>query len=294
MTILTGTVTGADGDPFAGVTVRVFRRDTGGVLGTTTTVSEVTEVPADSSYDDVTLLLNFEGADGSTDFTDQSPTPKTLVAVGSAHIDSDGYSYGVFDVGAAVTSASSVLSGAGPYTVEAWIYSTSTTAYQTIFSTREVNDGSSFGISPGSGIIFTYSTTTGVVSVSKAVPVNKLIHVEWAFDGTNLRTFLNGELAGTSATALSHGVNTRAGAGPYTNAENFVGNMYALRVTSTCRHTASFTPPDRPFIASSSSGITLPVGGYYLNESYSGEVNVISYAATGASLNDLVHRLTLP
>ena len=40
----------------------------------------------DSSYASVSLLLHGDGADGSTTFTDNSPTPKTMTVVGNAKI----------------------------------------------------------------------------------------------------------------------------------------------------------------------------------------------------------------
>jgi hypothetical protein len=43
-------------------------------------------VPVDPQFGSVSLLLHGDGTNGSTTITDNSPTPKTVTAVGNAQI----------------------------------------------------------------------------------------------------------------------------------------------------------------------------------------------------------------
>jgi len=82
---------------------------------------------ADEHYNSVSLLLNANGADNSTVFTDTSPTPKTVTAVGNAKISTSQSKFGgssmYFDgTGDYLTSPSSTdFDLGGTYTVEFWV-----------------------------------------------------------------------------------------------------------------------------------------------------------------------------
>jgi hypothetical protein len=293
MALISGTVTDSSGAPLAGAAVKVFRRDTGELLQTATTVAVETEVLGDASYEAVELLLNFIGANGSSDFVDQSLSGVSLTAVGGVHIEVDGgSSYGLFSGAGCELAGAPVLAGTTPYTVEAWVTPTASTNYQTIFSTRVGSTGSCFGIKLGSNKIYVYSDSEGEVNSSHTFVVNTKVHVAWSFDGTNLRMFVDGVLISTTACILHHGDATRVGSGPFAEEENFTGKMHALRVTGSCRYTASFTPDPHPFPISSLP-LTLAAGGYYAIVMYVGEIDVVCYALGGSSENDLVARLTL-
>ena len=61
---------------------------------------------ADTSWNDVVLLLPCDGADGGTTFTDYSPKRKTVSVGGGAHTEVDQYKFG---------TASLQLDGSGDY-----------------------------------------------------------------------------------------------------------------------------------------------------------------------------------
>ena len=82
----------------------------------------------DPYYGNVTLLLRMDGANASTTFTDTSPNPKAITAVGNAQISTSqskyGGSSGYFDgTGDYLTVANSSDNafGLGDFTIECWV-----------------------------------------------------------------------------------------------------------------------------------------------------------------------------
>jgi len=85
--------------------------------------------PYDPYYDNVSLLLRGDGADGSTSFVDSSATPKAVTAGGDARVSttqskfggSSMYFDGVRDY-ITVPPSPSLSMGASDFTIEMWIY----------------------------------------------------------------------------------------------------------------------------------------------------------------------------
>ncbi len=83
----------------------------------------------DEHFDKVSLLLHFDGADGSTTFTDSSAAPKAVTAIGDAKIStaqtlfggSTGYFDGTGDA-LSVANSSALDFGTGDFTIECWVY----------------------------------------------------------------------------------------------------------------------------------------------------------------------------
>ncbi len=80
----------------------------------------------DAYYPNVTLLLHCDGTDGSTTFTDSSPTPKTVTAVGNAHIETDQSKFGgasaYFDgTGDYLKTSAACIPASADFTVEFWV-----------------------------------------------------------------------------------------------------------------------------------------------------------------------------
>lgn len=110
-------------------------------IPTTSPANGVQIFSKDVGDTNVKLLMNFEGSDGSTKFTDSSLTPHTFSIAGTAQIDNAQYKYG---------STSMVLNGTnsyiytsdsadwflstGDFTIAAWVRTTSLTKQQTICS----------------------------------------------------------------------------------------------------------------------------------------------------------------
>ena len=85
---------------------------------------------ADPYYDNVSLLLHGDGTNGSTTIVDNSPSPKTMTALGNAQISTTESLFGgsslYFDGSGndaiQTLPGNDFVYGTGPFTLEAWIY----------------------------------------------------------------------------------------------------------------------------------------------------------------------------
>ena len=203
----------------------------------------------DPFYSNVSLLLHCDGANGSTTFTDTSPTPKTVTAVGNAQVSTAQSKYG----GASATfGSSSYLNlpsnsvfdyGTGALTIEAWIYPT--TATGSIYSQRN-GGGITFRVL-NQKLSFFYGEGTASVTGPTTIALNQWHHVALTRSGNSFQMWLNGVAEG-SASAVSAsmpaGITPRIAAALYATLEAFSGFMDDVRITKgVARYSSTFTPP---------------------------------------------------
>ncbi|MBP7983229.1 MAG: LamG domain-containing protein [Chromatiaceae bacterium] len=319
MATISGEVRDDAGDLVADVVVRAYRRDTGALLVSGLSGDGSEEVPGDADWDDVVLLLHFDGTDGSTTFTDSSGTPKTITAGGNAHIEADQVKYG--DASGAFDGTGDYLRipyesafdlGAGDFTIEAWVYVTayrSDTAHICGTYTYGAVDGGTnnagwqFGITSAGKLKLTWGANSApidIVTSSGAVGLNAWKHVCAVRSGTTVKLYINGANDGTAtygtniAFTKSYfyvGSYNRSGT-PYGAVVSFAGYMDELRLTvGTARNTTDFTVPDAAFIEGTIPA--KPLGEYTLTTAYTGEVQVTALdPAGGTTFNDLILRTT--
>jgi hypothetical protein len=91
---------------------------------------------SDASYSSVSSLLHLNGANGSTVFTDNAPTPKTWSSVSSAALSDSNFRFGTASL--SLNGTSQYIStpqstdfdfGTGDFTIEAWVYRNSTATF---------------------------------------------------------------------------------------------------------------------------------------------------------------------
>ena len=280
--------------------IRVYRRDTGDLLGKTR--SSGGDV-GDPHFDKVMLLLHMDGADGSTVFTDSSPTPKTVTANGNAQISTAQSKFGggsAHFVGSGgyltTTNTASLEFGTGDFTVEGWIFCESVAgnrAFLCLGSYFQKESGIIFYISNGK--IAAYNGSHQFIATNASVSANVWAHVAWVRSGTSFMMFTDGVLhhQGTLSANLSP-TSTPIAIGfdsQFSNAE-FVGYIDDLRITKgVARYTANFTPPAARFNDFYGPGRTLAFGEYYFEAPHTGEVNVVCLDDASAPLeNDLILR----
>lgn len=223
----------------------------------------------DTYYADVALLLHMDGADASTTFTDNSPTPKTPASVnGNSQIRTDkskwGGASGRFDgTGDYIEYAHSTgfNVGGSPWTVECWFNSASLTSPGTTqYIARCAPDGDfstsgwTLGFRQSSGttrVMFYAATGAGEVGNfgTTAIAADTWYHLAATYDGSTVRVFLNGALEVTASGTPANGTSPlRIGGDNVYSTRHFNGHIDDFRITKgVARYTSAFSVPIEAF-----------------------------------------------
>lgn len=222
--------------------------------------------PADEYFQNVSLLLHGDGANGSTTITDSSPTPKTVTAVGNAQISTAQSKFGGSSI--AFDGTGDYLSipdddafdlGTGNFTIEGWVNYSSTSTFATVLSKGwpTGSAGGAFVVTFNSNNLLFFAESG---SDSWDIAINRVIvaglqlstwyHIAITRSGNTFRTFNNGVVAETWTNSLGLMNNSdivSVGAAK-SGAVGMNGYIDDLRITKgVARYTANFTPPTAPF-----------------------------------------------
>ncbi len=216
--------------------------------------------PSDPYYANVGLLLHFSGVNNSTVFTDNSPSPKTLLANGDAKISTAQYEFGpssgIFDgTGDYLTTnaGSSVAFGTGDFTVECWVY-TSTFGNNGVLQIATTNPGfggvSGLAVSFGSGKInLFWGAGSSQVSTGTSLASNTWTHLAIVRSSSVTKVYLNGiwDTTFPNSGAISDTFNYTGTyvtiGGYYSSSFLWNGNIDEFRITKgVARYTSNFTP----------------------------------------------------
>jgi hypothetical protein len=176
--------------------------------------------------------------------------------------------------------------GTGDFTIEMWVYLTSTSGTNYLVDFRGTNapTGSSFGIFQNSSGLQTYSTN---LNVNYGMPsANTWYNVVWSRTSGVSYFFVNGTLINTGGTAdtTSYTAGTNGpsfGGNVYYSSFGLQGYMSNLRVLKgTGLYTSNFTPSTKPLTAITNTSLLLnTVSGAYLADS---STNANTASVTGA------------
>lgn len=223
--------------------------------------------PTDPNFASVVLLLHFDGADGSTTFTDSSSyADGNWTRSGTPAIDTDQAQFGgsscYFD---GATDAlffdddARFSRGTADFTIECWVRFGSS-------GTRERFAGQ--GSSSGSNVSFSFAlvrTSSNTVEASvfsgatqyyvtstATIGANTWAHVAFVRDGSTLRLFINGtdmQTASIGSASVNDSASKYAiGALGGFLVDSLYGWVDDWRDTiGAARYTAPFTPPDAAF-----------------------------------------------
>jgi hypothetical protein len=232
----------------------------------------------DPYFNQVALLLNFNGSNGSTTFTDASINVNTVGmgtgSSGAPFISSFGkFGSALFldgvDDSIAVQNSSSLNLAVVDFTIEAWIYLNSLGTASTgccilekgeisgstkeAYGLRVYNNGSISGtIGTSSGTVVTAATSPAGI-----ITTNTWYHVAFTFTVANnaMRVFVNGAvvaIATAPGAMYDPGTAIRIGQYPNGGGNNdwwFSGYIDDIRITrGVARYTAPFVPPVSPFV----------------------------------------------
>jgi hypothetical protein len=222
--------------------------------------------PADEYFQNVSLLLHGNGTNGSTTITDNSPSPKTVTAVGNAQISTAQSKFGGSSI--AFDGTGDVLTipdnsafdfGSGNFTIEGWIYQTTpTTGLRLLYAKRTIpSPGISNVAVAVNGGTMTAWAASGTASwdivngvTFGSVTANTWTHFAVIRNGTAFTGYLGGvgtSLGTSSATIINTASSVSIG-GNTDGTSAFAGYIDDLRITKgVARYTANFTPPTEPF-----------------------------------------------
>ena len=167
----------------------------------------------------------------------------------SLYLDGSGYMKDV--------DSTSMVFGTGNFTIEAWVYTTTTsTTFRTIYSARTVAGNipgaASLGIS-GTGFPYWYQGAAYVVSGPASFPNNTWTHLAVCRIGTNTTMYVNGvSVATTTGDTINYNiVGTYIGSNG-DGSEPYIGHMDDLRITKgVARYTTNFVPVQNAFASAS-------------------------------------------
>jgi hypothetical protein len=221
--------------------------------------------PNDPNFSNVSLLLHMNGANTSPAFTDNSPLPKAVTALGNAQISTTqskfGGASGLFDGTGdycQTPNNAAFQFGSGDFTIEYWVYPTSLTGIKQHINPDNGSNTSYAILTSGSALLYYLSSVGGSswnvasgVSIGTAT-LNTWQHIALVRNGNVFTPYLNG-IAGTTTTSSATLFNftsklTIGSDGPVTPLTPFQGYMDEVRITKgVARYTANFTPSTAAF-----------------------------------------------
>lgn len=220
-----------------------------------------------TNYDDafLSLLLNMNGADNGTTFTDTSPYKNSISVFGNAKTSivqsKFGGSSALYDGnGDYLSTIPNVMSfGTEDFTIEAWIrlnsmptsdaWPTNYSSHMVIVTVGTPSLGDGFGLLVGTTRLILQSNDSQIIYGTHNMIINTWYHVAATRRGDIFRLFVDGVIiaTGTSSAYLGTGSTTYIGSETGQGAW-FNGYMNDLRITrGLARYTQSFVPPTSQF-----------------------------------------------
>ena len=216
----------------------------------------------DPYFANVVSLLHFDGANGSTTFTDV--TGRAWTAQNSADIRTDvskfGGASGWFQntPGTGSENGSRIMTpdaadlqfGTGDFTVEGWFIPQTPLLGLGAFYRKGQNtaDGLQLAVTPTQLTLRADSSTDTNVAVS--LSTSTWSHIAFTRQAGLVRFFVNGDLVGSAMRTFNHTDTEALFIGSVTSDTRFSyrGRIDDLRITKgVARYTAAFSPPTAPF-----------------------------------------------
>jgi hypothetical protein len=221
------------------------------------TITGTQKVAVDPLINNVSLLLHGNGTNGSTTITDNSPSPKTVTAVGNAQISTAQSKFGGASIsfdgsGDALRYASNEAFGwgIGDFTVEFWLYYQGGNGY--VFFWIQTPPASppylGYGLNVGTKQPWLWNDGN-VLTASTSITNNTWQHHAVVGSGGTVSIYLNGPSIGSTVFAAD-----LAALKPFSIGDNGSSTQSAngyiddFRITKgVVRFIANFTPPTAPF-----------------------------------------------
>lgn len=221
--------------------------------------------------DSTVLLLNCNGTNGSTVFTDSSLYGRTVTANGNAQITTTNPKFGsgaaLFDGSGDYLTFSGSISdfafGSGAFTIEFWANFNSLSGTRCLLDLRPAGgNGAYVLIYTTNGSLRVYVNAADVITGS-TLSTGSYYHIALCKSGTSLRLFVDGTQVGSTYTdnvTYLQGTNRpMIGAnGSGGGNESVDGRLDGIRISRAALYTANFTPPTSELTAPAAKGV-LPI-----------------------------------
>lgn len=221
------------------------------------TVTLPSDADTDPYFAYVNLLLNFQGANAQTTFTDLSSKQNVVSPNGGAALSTSTYQYGVSSLSLDGTGDFLTVPytdqlfgfGTGDFTVEVMVRNSSDTTDRCLISTYgSSSTGWSFSTDASSRPYFNVSGDGANLQFPGALSTNSWDHLEVGRAAGTLYGFLNGSLVATAGNTenITSAVSTLfiGRLGSSFTLFDWPGFFQGVRITKGfCRHTSSFTAP---------------------------------------------------
>jgi hypothetical protein len=222
-------------------------------------------IPVDPDFANVSLLLHGDGTNGSTTITDNSPTPKTVTAVGNAQISTAQSKFGgasiAFDGNGDYLTApagNDFAFGVNNFTVELWAYFSASRTNSCIIDFRSAGNTPGLFLRQGSEaaqstVVTALIAVPGILLEAKSptIALNQWQHIAYVRSSGSGRLYVDG-VGGTPLSMTTNLTQSNCAIGRFydTAASPFAFSGYIddLRITKgVARYTDNFTPPTAPF-----------------------------------------------
>jgi len=207
--------------------------------------------PTDPQFKYVTMLLHGDGTNGAQNNTFLDSSTNNFTITRNGNTTQGTYSpYGsnwsnYFNGASYFTSSASQIVPTGSFTVECWVYVTSTSA-QSFVAQGTSGNAARFCLAIDGGLWF---TQIGSVNINTGTPAtNTWNYIAVTFNGTTLTLYVNGTSVGTASTTTSAQNTTLAigtlGASWATTGYFVTGYISNVRISNTVR---TITTPTAPY-----------------------------------------------
>ncbi len=221
----------------------------------------------DDSY--TKALLHMDGANDSSTITDESGLTwtnsgtllKTAVKkFGTASAYFGGSSY------LARFADSVLVFGTGDFTIDMWVYNTTSGSIRPFFDNRTSADARPLWLGRAAdGTLRSYDGST--LRTGTAIPQDEWVHIAWARSGSSNKIFVNGNTAHSFSNGNDYGTLQLSGIGMDRDNVGYIGYIDEFRISiGIARWTADFTPPDAPYGPPAPTDQTIVSGATLLTE----------------------------
>lgn len=223
------------------------------------------EAATNPTFANVKFLSGFEGSDGATTATDESATAATITFNNDAQIDTAQFKFGSSslllqgsDDYCTVPHSTGVSMGSNTaFTVEAWVRPNAGALSKAQSLIVNKRDGSSaeefwFALYDGKPALTTFSggSNTGQALADDVLSADTWYHLVGVRDGSNLRLYVDGVLAGSGTTSgvEANAGNILIGRDGFSTGREFDGWIDEVRITNEVFYEPlGFLPPTAAF-----------------------------------------------